>query len=273
MILKKKTTVFAVLLAIGGLAYLFSFGKLFVYLPVAFGFSKHETGSVVVFFQQGSSFTDLSRLDSLVKPVEDFHHLRFVRKPKIYVFSDSSSYLRRTITKARFYAYPNGALVISPWAIEEDKAGTISLDIYVRHELSHSLLYQNMGVLAAWRYPAWLMEGIAMYSAGQMGTSWYPSRENTYKMIGAGNYFPPAFYKTRKEDKIKLDVEYRIAFMYSEFGCVVDRLTAVYGEDKFVLYMKTLLSGRAHDEVFREVFGIDYDRFLSDFRSYANNRL
>ena len=87
------------------------------------------------------------------------------------------------MTRARFYAYPNGRLVVAPWAVDESEKGIISLEIYIKHELSHVLLYQNMSFVAAYYYPQWLMEGIAVYSTNQMGTSWYPDKIKTYEII------------------------------------------------------------------------------------------
>lgn len=100
----------------------------------------------------------------------------------------------------------------SPWAIDESQEGIISLEIYLKHELSHILLNQNMGLIADIRYPKWLMEGIAMYTAEQMGTSIYPSKSQVYELIREGNYFPPQFYKTNQEEDIQLNVENRITF-------------------------------------------------------------
>lgn len=45
---------------------------------------------------------------------------------------------------------------------------------------------------------------------------------------------PPEYFKTKKEDKIKPDVKYRITFMYSEFACIVDYLIEQYGKDKYI---------------------------------------
>jgi len=49
---------------------------------------------------------------------------------------------------------------------------------------------------------------------------------------------PPKYFKTGKEDDIKLEVKFRIAFMYSEFACIVDYLVTTYGKDKLLQYMK-----------------------------------
>ena len=253
--------------------YLFLFGKLFAYSPIALGFSKYELTDAVIYLQDGSSFNEFRLIDFIVKPVERFHQLQFQNKPEIYIFSDSNSYLNRSVTKARFYVYPNGKLFVSPWAIKEAAEGKISLDIYVEHELSHTLLYQNMGVMAAYNFPQWLLEGIAVLSSNQMGTSWYPDKKETYTEIKKGNFLFPKYFKTNKEDEIKLNVKYRSAFMYSEFACIVDYLIERYGKEKFLVYMKSLLNNEDHDKVFKEVFNIDFEKFISNFQDYTRNQV
>lgn len=241
------------------------FGKLFPLSPIAIGFNKHELKNVVIFMQNGSSYYDYNDIDNYIVSVEKFHGLKFVEKPRIFIFSDKDSYLNRNVTRARFYAYPNNKLVVSPWAIDESKKGIISMEIYVKHELSHILLYQNMTCLAAYNYPQWLMEGIAVYSINQMGTSWYPAKRETYKIIKDGDYFPPCLFKTSKEDTITLKVKYPIAFKYSEFACIVDFLIEKYGREKFDKYMKGLFTHYDHDEFFQEVYGIRFYDLLNEF--------
>lgn len=257
----------AFFVAVGTLAYAFLWGKLFPYSPVKLGFSKHEWTNTIIYVQHRAEYDNLSVIDSYPPEVEKLHELRFRRKPVIYIFRDKHSYLSRSITKARFYAYPNGGLVISPWALQEAQEGRISLELYLKHELSHTLLYQNMGVLAAYVYfPRWLLEGIAMYHSNQMGTSWYPGKEETYASITQGNFIDPRDYATAREERTVPNVRYPIAFIYSEFCCIVDDLITTYGTERFVQYVKWLRSASNNDKVFREVYGIDFGDYLLDFK-------
>jgi hypothetical protein len=156
--------------------------------------------------------------------------------------------------------------VISPWALEEDRDGKISLDIYLTHELSHALLLQQTDLYHAYKYPHWLREGIATYSANQMGTSFYPSKEETYRLIRQGNFMPPEDFQTSMEDKVKIDVEYKSPFFYSEFACMVDRLVETQGKEKFLVYMKRLLKDSDNERVFRVVFGKEFEEFVAEFK-------
>jgi len=254
------------LVAVSLAMYSFLFGKLFPYSPLIIGFSRHDLEHIVVYVQHGTEYSGLKEIDVLIPKVEAFHELTFRKKPRLFIFKDDAGYRQRSISKSRFCAFFNGDVVISPWALREAEKGEISLEIYLRHELSHSLLHQHAGVLRAYRYPAWLLEGIAVYSTGQMGTSWYPSKEETYEKIRNGNFMPPEVFKSRKEDRIPLDVTYRATFIYSEFACMVDYLIETYGKDRFLSYMKELLRNGDHDRVFKKMFGIDFSEGVQNFR-------
>ncbi len=248
------------------IVYLFLWGRLFPYSPVIIGFTRHELPRTVVYVQKGTEFDAYAAIDSLIPAVEKFHELTFKKKPELFVFRDKKSYLRHSPSKARFCAFSSGRLVISPWVLREAREGRISLEVYVRHELSHVLLFQYKGLLSEFRYPNWLLEGIAVYSTNQMGTSFYPGREETYALMRKGNFMPPRYFHTSKEDCVKLDVPYRMTFMYSEFACIVDRLVETYGREKFLVYMKKMLDRDDHDAVFKEVFEIEFDGFLTNLQ-------
>ena len=256
----------SIVIAIGVLAYMLLWGKLFPYSPIFVGFDKHELNNTIVYVQEGTDFREFTRIDTLINSVEKFHELTFKSKPIIIIFRDDESYRQRSISKARFCAFSSGVLIISPWALKEDKQGIISLDIYLRHELSHILIFNYKGLLGSFSYPDWLLEGIAMYSANQKGTSFYPNKAETYKLIRNGNFMPPEYFKTNKEDEVKLNVKYKAAFIYSEFGCIVDYLVNNYGRKKFIKYMKTLIEENDNESVFRKIYSRNYKEVISDFK-------
>ena len=248
------------------------FGKLFPYSPVKLGFTKHEFSNVIVYSQDASAYSEFQDIDSLIPHVETLHGLRFTHKPEVVIFQDSNTYLQRSITKARFCAYPNGILVVSPWAIQEASDGKISLAIYLSHELSHTLLYQHMGIANAYLFfPHWYLEGVAVYNSNQMGTSWYPSKGETYAYIRRGNFVPPEWFGTRKEDELQLNVQYRSTFAYCEFACMIDYLIERYGKARFMRYQTELLERYQSDKVFKDIYGIEFGTFVEDFRAHVDS--
>ncbi len=261
-----------IILLLGILAYLFLFGKLFPYSPLAIGFVKHELSNSVVYVQKGTSFNDYQEIDEITAPLEEFFLLKFKQKPKIYVFRDSLSYGRLSPSRARFCAFPKNTLFISPWALKEAENNEISLRTYLLHELSHILIFQNKSFLTVLQYPKWLLEGIAVYSSNQFGSYMYPTKEETYEMVSKGNFLEPMDFKTRKEEKVVLDVPYRMTFIYAEFGCIVDYLVVKYGKEKLLIYVKTLLKENGNDQVFQNIYGMKFQVMLREFREYAKEQ-
>ena len=268
--MKKTAKRFLLLCLIAGTCFLactFLFGKLFPYSPILIGFSKQEQSNSILYIQNGAHFENQALIEKLVPMIEAFHQMRFKRKPEVVIFKDSSSYIQRSLSSARFCTFYNSRIVIAPWALKDAQTGKISLPIYLNHELSHSLMHQQAGLLRSLSYPKWLLEGIAMVSADQMGTTLYPGKKETYEYIRQGNYMPPMDFRTKKERAVELGVENRIGFMYSEFGCIVDYLIKKYGKESFTVYIRRLLKEKDHNKIFRQIYSIDFREFLINFKT------
>ncbi|MBI5830758.1 MAG: hypothetical protein HZB16_00420 [Armatimonadetes bacterium] len=245
----------------------FLWGKLFAWSPVIVGFERLPHRRAVVYRQPGAVWPADLDIDALVAQVERWHGLTFRHKPQIVAFGGDASYLRHVPTRARFCAFPSGRLVVSPWALREAAAGRILLSTYLRHELSHLLLFDHGGPLTPWRFPKWLLEGIAVTSAEQQGTPFYPSREATRALIRAGNWVPPTQFKTRAEDAIVLRVPYRQPFIYCQNACLVDDLISRVGRERFLGYVRDLLRARDREQAFKACFGESFTAFSAGFRA------
>jgi predicted SprT family Zn-dependent metalloprotease len=267
----KLSIVGLILILFGILSYEFLCGKLFSFTPIIIGFSKHELPNTIIYVQNGNGYNDFVKIDTLIPTVENFHESKFLYKPKIFIFKESSSYIQRSLsTKPRFITYPNSRIFISPWALKESFENKISLEIYLRHELSHSLIFQQSGIINAYKYPKWLLEGIAVYSSNQMGTFNYPSKQETYILISQGHFMPPDYFRTNNESKINLDMGNSIGFIYSEFACIVDYLVVTYGKEKFISYMKILSENTDNNKVFKDVYGVDFLKEIQNFKKYVS---
>ena len=246
--------------------YSLLFGKLFPYSPVIIGFSANETDHAVIYIQNGAEFSDSDKIDPLFHDIENFFEMTFKRKPRIFIFRDVKSFCRRSVIKARFCSFYNGDIVIAPWALEEARRGEISLEIYLKHELSHSIIHQQSGLFRASNFPKWLHEGTAMFVAGQRGTTFYPSKEKTRQVIREGNFLHPKDYLTKREKRIKLNVDHRIGFIYSEFACIVDFLIEKYGRERLLLYVGTIIKNGDADRAFQEIYGLEFNECIQAFR-------
>ncbi len=250
------------------LMYELLFGKLFPYSPILVGFSKHELANTIIYVQNGAAFSEYAEVDSLPPVVESFFQMKFEHKPKIIIFRDDGSFNRRSPLKARFISFPTGNTIVAPWAMREAREGKISLAIYLRHELSHILLFQHAGMLSKFKIPRWLIEGVAMYSANQMGTTLYPSKDETYRLIGDGNFINPR----QPSNDAGLNVPNKAGFAYSEYACLVDYLINSYGKEKFLEYINRLCGSFNSDKVFEEAYGMKFDKLLANFLVAVNEK-
>ena len=100
-----------------------------------------------------------------------------------------------------------------------------------------------------------------------MGTSFYPSKEETYHDLAEGDFLPPLDYKTDREDIVRLNVKNPIAFKYSEFACIVDYLAAAYGKEKLLIFMKKLFENSNNDKVFKEVYQTEFSKVIQNFKN------
>lgn len=251
------------------LMYTLLFGKLFPFSPFRIGFQKHESKKTIIYLQKETVFDNFNIADDLIDSIEYFHEMNFINKPEIYIFKDKSSYLRLSPSKARFCAFSNGRLFISPWAMKESRESKISMNTYLTHELSHILIFQHCNLISKFFYPKWVLEGFAVFSSNQMGIDFYPSKKETLKKISEGNFLKPEYFDTNKEKKVKFDVKYKMPFIYSEFACMINYLDMMYGREKLISYIKTLTKNSNNPKVFKKIYGFNYNEMITNFIKYA----
>lgn len=271
MSIKKKILIAAVLLLAALTIYFFLWGRLFPFSPVILGFEQKEFSKAIIYYRKDMDVSEFAIIDSLINEVENFHQLKFSEKAEIFVFNSDKDYTRHTGHKTRFVAFPlYGRIFVSGKAKKESEEGKIHLDVYLKHELSHSLLYQNMSLYHSCYFPCWLLEGIAVYSAHQRGVDGYFSKEKVFEKIKAGYFLNPddwgTLLKAKKESVKQFPLPNKYRFIYSEFACIVEDIIQNYGKEKFFQYMKTLLKEKDDKQVFQSIFGIDFNEYLSNFK-------
>jgi hypothetical protein len=247
--------------------YSLLWGRLFPFSPLTVGFSRHECDRGIIYLEATAHFDNFVMVDQCIASVEQSHGLAFKHKPEIFLVETRAKFQRLTGSTVRFKTFPiYGRVFVSPHAQKESDKGLISLPIYLKHELSHSLLFQHMNLYRFIRYPEWLMEGIATQSSGMVGHAFYPDKKATYDLIREGNFLNPRDFATRKEDATVLKVPYKAAFVYSEFACIIDDLMDSFGREKVLAYIKALLNESDDMELFRATFGQTFGDYLSSFQ-------
>ncbi len=272
MVLKKKILSGTVLLLIAVIIYFFLWGRLFPFSPIIIGFEQKEFNKAIIYYREGTDISGLIIIDSLINQVEDFHQLNFKKRVKIFIFNSDKDYTRHTGHKTRFVTFPiYGRIFVSGKARKESEEGKIHLDVYLKHELSHSLLFQNMSLYHSCYYPCWLLEGIAVYSANQIGVDGYFTKKETFDKIRNGYFLNPddwgTLLKAKKESVKNFPLPNKYWFIYSEFACLVDNIIQNYGKDKFLQYMTELLEEADDKKAFQRIFGIEFNKYIDDFKN------
>jgi hypothetical protein len=269
--MKRKIILTAILVIVGILVYQLLYGRLFPFSPVVSGFKKHQHQRATIYYQSA----DISRfgfIDSLVQVAEQFHQLAFKRKVEIFVCDSDRTYHRYTGTNARFVTVPvYGRIFVSAQAVDDYENQKIHLDIYLKHELSHSLLYQNMSIFHSLKYPGWFMEGLATYSAGQMGVDGYLTPEETAAKIREGCFVEPKDWGTiissRGKSVKECPLENKYHFIYSEYALIIKDLVQLQGEEILQGFLRRSIQDKDFYRLFLETYKIDFDSYIKNFQA------
>jgi hypothetical protein len=269
--MKKRIVLGLILAILCGTALLLVWGRLAPLSPWIVGFEHRESSKAMVYYHQGTSLLKLAMIDSLIEQVESWHRLTFKTKPRILLCGSDREYRRIAGRRARFVVFPpHGRLYVSASALRDANEGRIHFDVYLAHELSHALLYQNMSSWRALSYPGWLLEGIAVRSSDQMGVDGYLTKEAATDTIRKGYFVPPDDWGTivtkQKKSITDLPLENKMWFIYAEFGCLVDRLIGTYGKDPFLRFLNATLTESDYQKSFKNAFGVGFEEFLRLFR-------
>ncbi|MDZ7721408.1 MAG: hypothetical protein U5R06_00950 [candidate division KSB1 bacterium] len=138
--MKKIISIAAGFIILLFIVYLFLFGRLFPFSPLSLGFEKTEFDRAVVYHDKNDTLAEFSDIDSLIQIVETTHRLSFRDKVDIFLPATDRRYRRYTGTGARFVVQPlYGRLFISERAQQDYRADKIHFNVYMKHELSHTL--------------------------------------------------------------------------------------------------------------------------------------
>ena len=269
-------SVFVVLIIIIG--YSSVYGRLLPYSPVIVGFEQKIYKKATVYYHKGYSLPTLEGIDELIDENEKTHRLKYKRKVDIILCESDQEKKRITGSLTRAQAFPFlGRIVVSRKVQDEAIANEKPFRVYLQHELSHSLTQQNLSLFRTLTFPAWLNEGIAVYSANQFGKAGYFTQREVAEHLSQDVFFHPYWWpqplqQTPIESK-EFKLKNKYYFIYSEFGCIVDDLINTYGRDRFIFYYHQLLKNKNNEEAFLDVFGISFFDYLNEFKTRMVSKL
>lgn len=249
-------------------------GRLMPFLSWAPGFERVEQSQAVVLHHPDARSGALgvaSVVDDLVVQVEGFHGLTFRLRPEVVVTSSEAEYRLLCGGSARFRTMPvRGRVFVSPRALSQGERGEIHVDTYLRHELSHALVFQHLGWSGMLGLPPWFEEGVATLSSDQMGVDGYFDRGQVIAWWRLGRVVPPSQYQSRWEDSdatMGLPEAERFHFLSSQYALLVDDLMARGGRPKFQSLLGRLLRGEEMGRAFQAEYETSPDSYFSELVS------
>lgn len=163
--------------------YGFFFGPLFSYCPVTPGFDRMDLERCTILYPSGAVLPpEYSTLDTLMDETERFHRMSFRKRVKVVVCATPGQYKRLSLggghastpqTGTAIYIAPSIEETTYPPSLQREgetsetsslrKTGRRDLAGFLKHELSHAILYQNTGLFRAFHIRNWVDEGLAIY--------------------------------------------------------------------------------------------------------------
>lgn len=261
-----------VLLAV--LIYHAGWGRLMLFLPWAPGFDRVEHSRAVVLFHPDARSAALgvaSGIDDLVVQVGCFHGLTFRMRPEVFVTSSEAEYQRISGGSARFRTMPvRGRVFVSPRAMSQSETGEIHVDTYLRHELSHALVFQHLGWSGMLGLPPWFEEGLATLSSNQMGVDGYFNQEQVIAWWKLGRSVPPSQYQSHWQDSdatMLLPDGERFFFLNAQYALLLDDLIARHGRPKFQSLLNRLMRGEDMEKAFQSEYDTSTDSYFAELVS------
>jgi len=281
--MKRTLTVYLLIMA-AMLLYALWRGPLFPLAPIKPGFQMYQTERYRIIYPAGDSLPEeYLQIDSLMDRIAAMHGLAFRHPLKIIVTQSSDQYRRFSMAGGRACALPTGRVIyISPTARQAEYAPDIEINEagmrlqphspdeyrdlsgFLKHELSHALLYQNTTLLKALRIPRWIEEGLAVHYGNP---DHYFGPAEFRQLALERNYLFNPFDKTPKPHAIPDEIKY--FFVYAEYREFVRFLIQLHGVPTLHKFFTDYLQSPSREEdLFRQHFGYDRVTALALFRRY-----
>lgn len=264
------------------IVYAFFYGPLFPFSPIHPGFSKKALHRCDILYSNDSHIPkEFYALDSLLYETEKFHHLTFTKTITVILcatakqhkrFSMSGGHANTALTGTVIYVNPSIYNALYPPIIELNKSdifftkgrGNIKRDIpsFLKHELSHALLYQNTTFWKARKIKSWLEEGLAVY----YGNPDHYYQGNEFKQLAIDR----DYFFNLLDDKAEphfIPPEIKFYFKYGAYRAFMEYLITTYGLETILDYTKEYLDAPDKEaELFTLFFGISMNDALERFR-------
>ena len=288
--MKKRTLVVVIVafLLTTGAVYGFFFGPLFPWCPIKPGFAKLRLNRCTILYPKGTQpAPEYATLDALMEEMEQFHNLRFKKKIQVIVcasneqckrFSGQNGHACAVQTGTVLYIRPSIQYTTFPPTLGPDgeiipeaeagKQPPRDLTGFLKHELSHALLYQNTSLFKAFCISRWVDEGLAVCS----GNPDHYYRDREFRVLAFDRGF---FFNLLEEDSEPHVVprEIKYFFTYGAYGMFMGWLIQVHGRDQVLDFIHEYIRAPGRKELlFQQHFGCTPPEMLERFRQESQQK-
>lgn len=231
-------------------------GPLFPWSPVKPGYTRFALHRADVFYPTGTKLDDAyQRIDAFIEEAEAFHRLKMPDRITVIAPRSWTDFHLQSAWQTGPVAgvtYQTGTVIFITPKVAEKHADAGE---YLRHELSHAILFQNM---TAWRghqmnRQPWLLEGLAV-DFGQQKS--YLSQEE-FLAQARGRPLAPSFNGDNSD----------MRFNYIAWKNFLEFLIQTRGRDKFQDYLLRVMQEPGEARlVFPEYFGTTFDEAVREFQ-------
>ena len=231
----KKLAAALFLACLGSVA--FAYGPLLPWSPVKPGYSMASFPRAEIFFGRTSPLPgDYREIDAIMTDAEAFHRLRFQRPVRVIACKNWGD-CERGLPWLRVHSLGGVALATGDIVYITPKLSEMHFSTreFLRHEISHALLYRNTTLLKAYRigqWSPWLTEGLAVSFGRQRD---YFSRERFLEMaahVDLAGYLDPA----------RPASPWNARFAYATQRYFIEFLKRQHGEDTFAAYLRQAIA-------------------------------
>lgn len=281
---KKIFLTAAIIVFLAVVDYVFVFGPLFPYCPIKLGFDALALPRCVIYYPQGMTLDpDYKKLPVLMEETEQFHQLHFRKRLQIVVCASNAQHRRFSMSNGHACTVQTGATIYIRPSIQEatypprlqknggevkmltpEVEGHRDLVSFLKHEISHALLYQNTSLCKAFRIKNWVEEGVAVY---------YGNPDHYYRgeMLRTLAIDTKAFFNVFDDtaEPVNVPVEIKNYFRYGMFSELIRNLVGKYGQDNVLAFIREYIRSPGEEaQLFEKYFKIAQEKALEEFQQH-----
>lgn len=264
MIKKGFIVVFFLMLML--VIYSLIWGILFPLSPIKFGFNKISYHNASILYPKEMLLPDdYKSVDHLMGETERFHRLKFKKKVTVIICATKSQYKRYSTQRSPLCTMATGTIIyINPTIKDTNR----DIQGFLKHELSHALIFQNTTFLKTFKIKRWLREGLAVFYGNPH--HYYQGKDFCRLAVDEG-YFLDFLQDNEAIEQIPREIRY--LFEYAEYKYFIDYLVTNYGMDLFLKFINQyILEPESEKELFKQIYSLELLEVFQKFKLEVMNK-